>query len=256
MARSAAGQKAPLHTFDWVRLNSTLELKRDTRAILVLLDGHRYVMEGPARAVVQNHLIQKLSGVVRELPALPALPKIVGIAGQGSDSSEAAVTGVRDVYLPRRMFPRDPFRTLPDATSFQFETAQKGLEHEITVADESGAVLWRVRRRETTLPAPPGLLKAGRRYVWRVQALGDIGNTLATQAYFKTLEQKELDERKRLTQFLASDPDSLAVLAAIDWKLGLLENAVDEIRAAMKRAGHPQAYRALLQEMEKDLYGK
>jgi hypothetical protein len=256
LVSAPAGRQVPMHAFDWVLDNSTLEFKRDTRAILVLLDGHRYVIEGPARAIALSHSIQKINGAVRELPQLPPLPKMAGIAGQSSDSSESAVTSVRLIIVVRGMFPRDPFRTLPDSTTFGFDPEHKASEYQITLADRSGSVLFQTRSHATMLRVPPGLLKPGERYVWRVKALGGFGNEIAMQAYFTTLDRKNLEQRQRIAQLLSGDADSLTVLAAIDQKLGLLGNTADEIRAAMKLASHPEAYRMQLRNIEKDLYGR
>ena len=96
----------------------------------------------------------------------------------------------------------------------------------------------------------PDALKPGATYYWRVRTVDRAGAQAEGEAEFKTLAAADERARETLKNALETtgDANALALLAHVDFRLGLFREARDGVRAALeKSSGDSNLKGALLQ---------
>jgi hypothetical protein len=136
------------------------------------------------------------------------------------------------------------FAPVPDASRYQ-----------VTVEDESAASVFQVETQSPTVHVLPGILKPGAKYYWHVRTLDRMGQVARGTAEFVTLTAETARARAAVKAALevAGDAASLALLAELDRRLGLLVEACDEFRAALAKAPGDAALQQALERLEQEL---
>jgi hypothetical protein len=109
---------------------------------------------------------------------------------------------------------------------------------------------------ESTTPqvvVPAGVLQPGASYYWTVQTLDKVGGASRGTSEFKTLSSEDARVRQALRQSLAVEVDAsgLALMAEIDRRLGLYEEALSGFRAALAKSPEDVALQQSVQRLEK-----
>jgi hypothetical protein len=132
------------------------------------------------------------------------------------------------------LYPCRGAATLAERTVLRFAPVDGGRKYRVEVNDRRGNLIFEVEASTSTVTVPAGILRPGTRYDWIVRTIEREGPAAQGKAGFVTLSASVAKAREALRKALTADGDgaSLALLAEIDWSLGLFNEALDELRAA------------------------
>jgi hypothetical protein len=124
--------------------------------------------------------------------------------------------------------------------------------YSVEVEDEAGRRVIARETSDTELVVPRGVFQSGATYYWRVQTIDRAGAPARGSSQFTTLPHEQVQLRDALRRTVASEggADSLAFLAEIDRRLGLLEEALDGFRAALRENPGDAAIQAAVRALE------
>ena len=252
----ATGIASPLERFSAIADGAILEVGRDSRAVIVLARGKRFVLGAQARARVHVDRLASTSGQIDELPSLPALPPLVALDAH----APKALGGVRlRSTAVSGLSPSNGF-ALASRTTLRFTPVSGAGTSRVEIENENGNVIFGVQTTAAEAPVPPDILKAGAGYHWSVRTLDRSGAQARGSAEFVTLGNEAAKAREDIERRLHQEGDaaSLALLAAIDRQLGLHQEALDGFRAALARAPQDQSLREAVRELEamRDIGGR
>jgi hypothetical protein len=239
-------ERGAIHLFDWLGEGTTLEVGKQSRAIVILSNGHRYAFGPGSKAVLYADKEPKLSGDARELPALPPIPKPSAIATESASTSGAG--RIRGAEVIQQLYPRAGMAVLADKVMLRFSGIPEATSYRLAIDDSAGNHLWSATTESAEVWIPTGVLKAGERYAWQVRAMRSGVLIALGVAEFSTLPAEEALKRTAFANALsaAGDPASVAVLAGVDLRLGLIREAIDEFSAALnQKPGDVSLQRAL-----------
>jgi hypothetical protein len=250
--------KKPLHLFDWLPAGSMLEVGANSRLIIAFSNGSRYQMEAGAKGTLAGGALKALTGTVRALPAFPPMPRLAAIgraAQAGAKSGAVRIRGDRALQI-RNLYPRADTAALPDETTLLFSPVRESARYKVELEDELGRSVFSAEIESASLTVPSGILKPGARYYWRVRTVEIVGPAARGESEFATLAPEEINKRAALKAGLREkgDAESLALLAEIDRRLGLLLEARNEFREALSKSPSDQTLRRMLEEIEKQLH--
>jgi hypothetical protein len=119
----------------------------------------------------------------------------------------------------------------------------------VQVSDRSGTIVFENRTTRPEVRVPAGLLRPGSEYAWRVESEspGGFGPPLA--ASFSTLPSDVALARDRLAASLTGTGE-VALLAAIDARLGLLRESREGLRSAIAAGDRGADLRAALDDLD------
>lgn len=244
---SSAGASA-VERFAAIAEGAILELGRDSRAVLVLARGKRFALGSRARVTVHADRLDSTSGPVRELPSLPALPRLVALDAQ----APKALGGVRLRSSAVTGLSPSSGSALATRAILRFTPVRGAATYRVELEDEKGRVVFGVQTTSAEVPVPPDVLQAGAGYYWTVRTIDLAGPQARGSAEFTTLRDDDARAREDLHRRLQEEGSvaSRALLAAIDWQLGLYEEALEGFRAALARAPDDTALREAVTELE------
>lgn len=225
--QSSSGTRA-VRLFDRLHAGDTLQAGDRAEAVVVFRSGARARIGGNTRARVEPSRADRIEGVVETLSPVPTVPLVAPVAGAGT-----TITAVRiragDLKI---VWPAAGASTLADATVLRFEPVPSdGYDVEVEAPDATVVFRSRVREAEVTIPA--GVLQPGAGYRWQVGARLPSGFEARGGGRFQTLTAADAGARATLRAALAGgDAESLALLAEVDWTLGLWHEAQQGFRAA------------------------
>ena len=246
--QSPASAAAPVGRFASLSDGTILRVGRQSRVLLVLASGKRFVLAAGARATVRAGGLAGVSGSIEELPALPALPPLVALEAK----APTALGGVR--LRSNAMTGLSPANgtVLVSRAVLQFAAVQGAATYRVEIEDEAGRIVFGVETGGTEVPVPPDLLTAGARYYWTVRTIDRPGAQARGGAEFATLTSEAMDAREALKRRLSADADvhSLALLATIDMHLGLHQEALAGFRAALALAPDDKTLKEAIQRLQ------
>jgi hypothetical protein len=222
--------------FDTIAVGAILEIGPQSRAVIVLSGGQRFELGPNARATIAEKHLTSTSGPIAELPPLPPLPRLVALdesRPKGPPGSvrlrDTAISGLRPSHGV----------TLAERTVLRFTPVRGASRYGAEIANEAGT---RVFAAESTTPeviVPAGVLEPEARYYWTVQTLDKLGAVARGASEFRTLSVQDARVRQALRRSLEAEGDggALALVAEVDRRLGLHQEALDGFRAAL--AGRP-----------------
>jgi hypothetical protein len=249
--RVATSTPRVLALFDWLDRGAVITPDKGAKVTLALLDGRRFEVTG--EVTLQEDGLRGSEGSVRALEAVPALPRVVALAGPDVGRRSAAVR-IRAAGQPLRLSPQNDDVTVHDHTVLRVQP-EDGRRIRVEVEDEKGSVLFVQQTTARRIEVPPGILEPGRRYWWSVRTLDAFGPSAHAAADFTTLGPEDRARRQALRGHLepTDDPLTLAFLAEIDHRLGLVEEALEDLERAVALCPPDLPLRARLEELRKAL---
>jgi hypothetical protein len=232
-ALRVAPGRSPLHLFDRLPAETTLELAPGSRLAIAFVTGKRYEISGPARATLGKGDLAATSAGVRSLPPVPPLPRLAAIAADDRPGLKAGAVRIRAERITG-LYPRRGAVTLAGETVLQFQPVTGAREYRVEVQDGQGRTVFRTDAGSPPVKVPTGTLRPGHRYSWMVRTLDRPGAVARGEADLVTLGQDAARVREEARKVLAAEgPGSLPLLAEIDQSLGLLLEAREDLRTAL-----------------------
>jgi hypothetical protein len=243
-----------LRLFDWLRPGSIVEIAPDSSLTIVFSNGVRYELGGTARATTGTNTLDSSSGPVRQLEPVPPLPRLAPIAEGARTGPRYAAIRIRGGTIGK-LYPDLGAATLAESTVLRFDPVPDASRYRVDVQTESGVSVFQVETQSPAVSVSPGILKPGEKYYWDVRTLDRIGQAARGAAEFVTLTEEAANARAVLKRSLerADDVASLALLAEVDRGLGLLIEAREQFREALKRYPGDAGLRHTLDRLEQQL---
>jgi hypothetical protein len=250
-SQAASGQpRHAVRLFDRLAAGARLEVAPGARLALAFESGNRWELGGGARITLGATGFKAHSGDVRALPSVPPLPRLAAIRKHDHAGPRGAVR-IRAERIAG-LYPRCGAATLAGATVLRFEPVDGGGKYRVEVVDRQGKAVFTEETATAEVNIPEGRLKPGRRYHWTVRTIDRVGPVARGDAGFVTLSAKIAEAREELRKAVesAGDGASLALLAEVDRSLGLLAEALKELRLDLGRTQMDPALREALAEIE------
>jgi hypothetical protein len=245
-------ERRSLRLFDRLAAGTTLEVGPGSRLSLAFANGHRYELGPQSRAVLGPADLTARSGPVQALPAVPPLPGLVPIAEDENPGLRAGAVRVRTERIAG-LYPRHGTAALAGATVLRFAPVEGAGTYRIEVQDREGNIVFTTETEVFAVSLPARTLKPGLRYDWTVRTVNRVGPVAQGAEDFLTLSSSFSKAREKLRKAVEKEKDggSLALLAEVDRGLGLLAEARDELRAAVRSAPGDAALAEALTALEK-----
>ncbi len=235
--------------FDAIVVGATLEMGPESRGTIVLVDGRRFELGPDARAALGVTGLASSSGPVSELPRLPTLPRIAALDDSRPQGPAAGVRVRGDVVAGLR-----PFHAVlaTQATTLRFEPVKRASRYEVAVEDDAGRRVFVGETAGTEMVVPAGTLKPGASYHLTVQTVDKVGGAARGSSRFTTLSDEQMRARDKLRQALQAEGGTgwRALLAEIDRRLGLFEEALNGFRAALTERPDDPALQQSVRRLE------
>jgi hypothetical protein len=213
-------------------IGATLAVGPGSRAEIVLAGGQRFELGPKARATIAATQLASASGPITKLPPLPALPRIAALDESrpkgppgGVRLRAAAISGLRPFHTV----------TLADRTTIRFNPVDGASRYAVEIENHAGQRIFVAESTTAGVVVPAGVLEPGATYYWTVQTLDRIGAAARGASEFRTLSAADAQARQTLRRSLETGaaPEDVALLAEIDRRLGLYQDALDGFRAAL-----------------------
>jgi serine/threonine protein kinase len=222
-------------SLDWLQPGVTLDVGTGSSATVILLNGRRYELRAGARATVTADGLTGSSGPVSELERLPPIPKATPLADRTANTSGAV--RLRGATPIRNMYPREGMTALPNGLQLSFASIPEASIYRIDLKDAEGNTLDNIQTAANHVAIPSGTVRPGATYFWHVRAIGSMGVVGEGEATFAIISEQNAQQREALAKVLLAsreDASAVALLAGVDWRLGLLEEARQGLNAALR----------------------
>jgi len=246
-------KRTSLMPFDWLPPGAQIEVEPGSRLTLVLSNGNRYELVGRSKAVLTSSELRGPPGLLKRLDPVPPMARITALAPRERPGTRSGALRLRAEAALRiaELHPRAGCTTLADRTVLSYSPIP-GAVFKVEVEEESGRTILEAETRSSSVQVSPGILRPGERYYWKVWTLGGTRPAARAEGDFRTLAAEDTERRAALKAALeeAGDVDSLALVAEIDRRLGLLLEARDAFRALAARFPAHAPTRRALDELE------
>jgi len=232
---SSPRERRPLRLFDRLPEGTTVEVELDSRLALAFANGRRYELGERSRVALGRADLSSRSGPVRTLPRVPPLPYLPPIDKDEKPGRSSGAPLIRAERITG-LYPRCGAATLAGATVLRFQPVDGGEKYRVEIQDRRGNAIFAEETATAEVRVPAGLLKPGVRYGWTVRTIERVGPVATGEADFVTLPAEAAEKREALREAIEKEGDglSLALLAEVDRSLGLLAEARDELRSAVR----------------------
>jgi hypothetical protein len=250
---AAPGQ--PRQTIDRFALlpaGAVLEVSPGAHLALAFASGKRWAIGGGARVTLGTVDLQSRTGDVRRLPAVPPLPRLAPIRADDHPGLSGGAVRIRGERI-KGLYPGRGAAALAGATFLRFEPAESTERYKIEVQDRQGAEVFATVTAATKVRVPTSRLRPGGAYHWAVRTLDRPGAIARGEADFTALDRVSERRREALRRAVAGHRELTALLAVIDRQLGLLAEARDELKSALKEEPENPALAAALAGVERSL---
>lgn len=220
------GERA-LRLFDRLHQGATVET-RDGDVLLVFRGGERAQLGRGSRGRVEATRLIPLHGTVTPLASVSPVPLVAPVRAAGTTITAVRI---RAGGIPVRG-PAHGVTTLPDRTVLHFDPVAAAARYEVEIEGPDATVVYRTQSDASAVAVPAGVLQDGRDYRWLVRARGANGFALSGEGRFSTLSYEAGAARERLRASLATMDGAAALLAEVDWTLGLWSEALQGFRSA------------------------
>jgi hypothetical protein len=252
-----SAEKIAVASLDWLTEGATLEVGPRSQVVLILLNGRRYELSEGAKATVTANAAPKITGASRELPALPPMPKPAQVEADFAPTPGAVRTRGQDQMS--ELYPRAGTVVLPDKVSLHYKAVPKATSYRVTLEGNAGESLWKVTTESTDAAVPAGTLEPGALYHWSVSAMSSANVVIGFgMAEFSVLSAEDALRRSEFESALrekSSDSSTLALLAGVDFRAGLIAEACEEFKAALEQKPDDVALRRALESARASLAG-
>ena len=247
--QSTTPKAVPVERFDAIAVGVVIEVGPDSRVTLVLAGGKRFELGPRARATIAVDRLTSLSGPITQLTSLPPLPRIAAL---DASRPKGPPGGIR--LRGPRISGLSPFDavTLAPHTRLRFAPVAGAGKYGIEIEDDSGRRVFGVETTDSEVLVPGGVLEPGVAYQWTVRTLNLSGATARGTGQFRTLSSEDERDREALRRSLDAEGGAraLALLAAVDQRLGLYAEALDGFREALRRTPDDMAIAQAVRSLE------
>jgi hypothetical protein len=247
---TSPGGTSNAQRFDAIEIGATLEIGAESRAVIVLAGGQRFELGPKARATIATKHLASASGPVTELPPLPALPRISAL----DESRPKGPPGGVRLRVPSIAGLR-PFHTvtLADRTTLRFKPVSGASRYAVEIESDAGRRVFGIESTTAEVVVPAGVLTPDTSYYWTVQTLDKFSGAARGSSEFRTLSAKDAQLREALRRSLETEggDNHLALLAEIDRRLGLDEEALAGFRAVLAKNPDDVAIQQAVRRLEK-----
>jgi hypothetical protein len=235
-------QTNPVTAFEWLPEGAVVRTGAKSTTTVILLNGHRFELGPNARGTIGAKGLSATAGPVKELDPIPPIPKPAPLAVA---TGTAAATRFRPGNMEKfaGLYPRDGTMALAGTVTLHFQKVEGAAAYQITVEDADGNQVAQEQTRSTDIAVS---LQPGTRYVWRIKAMGAGGVVAQAGVRFATLSNEQMQARQAFADAVRGLPDGLALLAGVDFENGLVSEAAEGFRAALRlKPNDPDLQRAL-----------
>jgi hypothetical protein len=248
------GGKKAVQLFDWLQAGSVIEVGPASSISLAYANGSRYALAEGTKATIASGGPEASAGTVSSLESVPALPRMAALANAtGTRPAASRIRGGHDQV--RNLYPFADCTALPEDTVLRFTAVEDATRYRIELEDDTGRIVLDAETQSSALAVPAGILRPGARYHWRVTTVERMGPAVRADSEFSTLPEEDIRRRRALRVALLKkgDLESLALVAEIDRRLGLLLEAREEFQEALTKAPGNQILIQTIADIEKQL---
>jgi hypothetical protein len=248
------GGKKALQLFDWLQAGTVIEVGPASRISLAYANGTRYALAEGTTATVAPGGPEASAGTVSSLESVPALPRMAALVNTtGTRPAATRIRGGPDHI--RNLYPFGDSAVLPEDTVLRFTAVEDATRYRVELEDDTGRIVLDAETQSSALAVPAGILRPGGRYHWRVTTLERMGPAVRADSEFSTLPEEDIRRRAALRAALLKkgDAESLALVAEIDLRLGLLLEAREGFLAALTKSPGDRILQKAVAEIEKQL---
>jgi hypothetical protein len=218
------------------------------------LGQHAYVKlldDGVDEMRPNGKLAPDQPGMVEALNSLPALPLVLSISADAHPVAGAAAVRIRGRAITA-LSPAPGTRTIAEETTLQFAPDTGASRYRVTIEDAEGKTVFADETGTPSVRVAGGTLEPGRPYYWTVRTMDAVSIPARGSAAFETVTAEQTRQRAalRASVLAAAEPRTLAWLAEIDRRLGLLAEARAGLREALTKAPDDGAIRAALDRLK------
>jgi hypothetical protein len=250
--QSTTPKAVPVERFDAIAVDVVIEVGPESRVTLVLAGGKRFELGPGARATIAVDRLTSQSGPITQLTSLPPLPRIAAL---DASRPKGPPGGIR--LRGPRISRLDPFDavTLAPHTQLRFAPVAGAGTYDIEIEDYSGRRVFGFETRDSEVIVPSGVLEPGVAYQWTVRTLDLFGATARGTGQFRTLSSEDERDREALRRSLDAEGGAraLALLAAVDQRLGLYAEALEGFREALRRTPDDMPIAKAIRSLEERL---
>jgi hypothetical protein len=246
-----AGGARPVRLFDRLPAGRLLETRRGADVVVIHRSGTRTRVLEASRVRIEPAGVTTLAGGVETLTPVPTVPLVAPVWG-----ANATITAVRiraggiDGLHPAR-----GEATVAGATVLEFRRATTE-RYEVEVEAPDATIAFRTHTTDTRVSVPAATLAPGRAYRWRVTAKMPTGFDVVGEGAFRTLTDEDGRARASIrSALIGAGSEHLALLAEIDWTLGLWRDALAGFRAARAAGATDAVIQSRIAEIERRLAG-
>jgi CHAT domain-containing protein/tetratricopeptide (TPR) repeat protein len=221
--------REPVHLYDRLPAETTLDLASGSRLTLAFVTGKRYEISGPARATLGKGDLGTRSGGVRALPPVPALPRLAPISEKDHPGPSAGAVRIRGERISG-LHPDREVTSLASAIRLRFDPVPVAPKYHLQIVDRDGKILFSTDTQAAEVNVPPDLLAPGGTYLWTVETLDRPGPVARGEATLMTLDADQVRAREELQHWVQSSGtrDDLKLLDGVNRALGLSEEIKKE----------------------------
>jgi len=251
-----SGGKKAVQLFDWLQAGALIEVGPASRISIAYANGSRYALAEGTKATIAPGGPEALVGNMSSLESVPALPRLAALANAaGTRPAATRIRGGPDSI--RNLYPFADSAALPEGSVLRFTPVEDTKRYRVELEDDTGRIVLAAETQSTTIAVPAGILRPGVRYHWSVGTVERMGPAVRAESDFSTLPEEDIRRRATLRTALVKtgDAESLAFLAEIDRRLGLLEEAREEFQAALTKSPGDAALQKAIAEIDNRLAG-
>jgi hypothetical protein len=241
VSRTDPGQRPrAAKLFDLLPAGTTLEAGSGSRASLAFASGLRWMLGGGggrARITLGKTGLAGHSGDVQSLAKLPRLPRLLPIRKEDHAGQSAGAVTIRGERITG-LYPARGATAVAGAVVLRFQPVGGTERYRIEVRDEEGRIVYAAETAVPALTLPSGSVRPGAVYLWNVCTVDRAGPVARGEAELTTLNAETARAREELRQLAekAQGDELTILLAGLDWELGLLAEAREELRSALRAA--------------------
>jgi hypothetical protein len=184
------------------------------------------------------------------------MPRLVAISTvrAGARSGAIRVRSGSDLHF-RNLYPNGESVAIPESTVLRFAPIEGASRYRVELEDESGKTVFDAETPLSAVTVPVGILRPGSRYYWKVRTIERSGPSVRGESDFTTLGEEDIRRRAAVSAVLMKkgDTESLALMAEIDHRLGLLMEAREGFQAALAKAPEDAALQRALADLDAQL---